>query len=65
MFESFLWVLSIGAVLAGAVLLVRALRVDDRNQTTGPSALDLLRERFARGEIGPDEFEERRAVLTS
>ena len=31
----------------------------------GPSAIEQLEERFARGEIDKDEFEERRRVLTS
>ncbi len=41
------------------VLLVRSRPVHSR---TDP--LDILKERFARGEIGKEEYEERRKVLT-
>ncbi len=48
-------------VIVGIVLLVRLLwnRVDGR--TT--DALSILQERFARGEISPEEYQERRSVL--
>lgn len=55
----------LAATIAAIVLLVRWL-----NQTTGTplgnnqsSALDILKERFAKGEIDKTEFEERRRVL--
>lgn len=55
-----------GLLIAAVVLVVRWL--------TGPAAgpagsarapLDILKERFARGEIGKEEFEERRRVMES
>lgn len=55
--------LIIALVVAGVVLLVRFLQ----NRTTGndqtPEAI--LAERFARGEIGFEEYQERRGVLQS
>jgi uncharacterized membrane protein len=36
---------------------------DPRRSGISPSAPDILAERFARGEISEDEFEERRRVL--
>lgn len=56
------------AVIVGAVVLVlRLLGVTGPGCGTrpksGPDAMDILRERFARGEIDKAEFEERRALL--
>jgi putative membrane protein len=51
----------IGLIVVGVLLLRRELphmRVDRRSP-----ALDLLEQRYARGEIGREEFFERRAVL--
>jgi len=55
-------------VVVGAVLLVlrmlRAAGSDGHRQgKPGPDAIDILRERFAKGEIDAAEFEERRKVL--
>jgi putative membrane protein len=54
-------------VVAAAVLLVRWLAGPSQGTLQlGPPArtpLDILRERFARGEIDKTEFEERRRVL--
>ena len=57
------------AVFGGFALVVRwfgAPRHDGRSQLhshTGRTPLDILKERFARGEIDKEEFEERRRVL--
>lgn len=57
------------AVVAGAILLVRALwkpqqearRTGDRSATS--PAFDILEQRYARGEIDDDELERRRQAL--
>ena len=61
-------ILVLAAVIGAVVLLVRW--VGGPWQGTGPSyhgpdrtSLDILKERFARGEIDKNEFEERRRVL--
>lgn len=62
-------ILFLAALIAAVVLLVRW--VGGPWQTTAPphhtppgrTPLDILKERFARGEIDKDEFEERRRVL--
>ncbi|MGH8958957.1 MAG: SHOCT domain-containing protein [Acidimicrobiia bacterium] len=58
-----LWLLVLLAIVAGVVWLVRTLV--DRPAQTGStnSAIRILEERFARGEIDPAEFEERRRTL--
>ena len=61
------WLLLVAAVVAGLVLLLQALfggRAEPKNRASSV-ALTVLNERFARGEIDQDEFEERRSVLRS
>jgi len=58
------WVL----VIVLAVLLVRAFTGGDKNTVTGPgkgkTALQILEERYARGEIDRDELEQKRRDLS-
>jgi putative membrane protein len=60
-------ILVLAVVIAVAVLLVRGLagpwQGGSHPMPPGRTPLDILRERFARGEIDKDEFEERRGVL--
>ena len=56
-------------VIAAVVLLVRGLgdsqqRAASYRAPSGRQPLDILKERFARGEIDKNEFEERRRVLS-
>lgn len=56
-----------GAVVAGIVLLVRALAADRAGGPPvrpEPTASELLERRLADGQISVEEFEERRRVLT-
>jgi putative membrane protein len=70
-FRPLFMILILIAAIAAVVLLVRYLSGDLRGtalQIQGdakPGPLDILRERFAKGEINKDEFEERRRVLES
>lgn len=61
-------ILVLALVIAVAVLLVRWLAGGPwqgaaSHQLPGRTPLDILKERFARGEIDKAEFEERRRVL--
>jgi putative membrane protein len=68
-FGPLMMILVLAAVIAVAVLLVRWLggpwqgTVPPHHATPGRTPLDILKERFARGEIDKEEFEERRRVL--
>lgn len=62
-------ILALAAVIAVVVLLVRWLggpwygAQPPYQPPPGRAPLDILKERFARGEIDKEEFEERRRVL--
>ena len=66
-FGPLFFVVVLALVIAVAVLLVRWLAGPWQGAShpvpPGRTPLDILRERFARGEIDKDEFEERRRVL--
>ncbi len=64
-------ILILAVVIAVAVLFVRWLGGSSqgpqppyRSSSSGPTALDILKERYARGEIEQEEYEERRRVLS-
>lgn len=52
-----------GLIIAGIVLALRWL-VRQGNGSRSDAALEILRQRYARGEINRDEFEARRRDLT-
>jgi putative membrane protein len=68
-FGPLLMILLLAAAIAVALLLVRWLGGPWHSAAPSPSspapraALDILKERFARGEIDKSEYEERRRVL--
>ena len=55
-------------IIVAVVLIVRWLGGGSTGAAvpppTGKTALDILKERFARGEIDKDEFEERKRLLS-
>jgi uncharacterized membrane protein len=58
----FFWMLLIGGlVVIGLILLIRLLWT--ATSRTASNALQILQERFARGEIDREEYEERRKLL--
>jgi putative membrane protein len=63
-------ILVLGLVIAVAVVLVRWLAgpwhsvQPPHHVPPGRTPLDILKERFARGEIDKEEFEERRRVIS-
>lgn len=61
-----LWLAFLALIVVGVVLLVRSLSRTDghtASSTANKTALDILAERFARGEIDQNEYEERRRSL--
>lgn len=58
---SFIWVVMIVGVILLIVFLVR--RKDHKGEQTVKSAVQILEERFARGEIDEVEYREKKQVL--
>jgi putative membrane protein len=54
------WAVVIAAIVAGVWWFVRSVRPGARN-----AALDILRERYARGEISREEYESQRRDLAA
>jgi putative membrane protein len=70
MWMMWLWPILLVALLVVGVIVVRRLWMSSRperrsSRASGRPALDVLEERYARGEIDRDEFERRRRALSS
>jgi putative membrane protein len=67
MFLGPLWLIVLIAIVVGVVVMLARWLSGPGGGTTNAggskTAIDILRERFARGEIDKDEFEERKRVL--
>jgi len=57
-------ILFIAAIAIAVVLVIRALGGGPARRGGGMSALDILDQRFARGEIDREDYEERKRVLS-
>ncbi|SRR5581483_1568345 len=53
------------AVIIGIILLVRALSGDHHRPGAGESPLDILKRRFAAGELNREQYDEMRRTLES
>ncbi len=63
LFGLLFFALQVAFWVAIVVLVVRLIRGRAAHGERAPSALDVLEERYARGEITREEFTERRSVL--
>ncbi len=53
-----------GLVIWGIIAAIRQNRYSGIERLSGDSALDILKRRYAKGEISKEEYEERKQVLT-
>lgn len=58
LFHMIVWVIVLVAIIAGVVWLVRTVALGNTQQTSArrSAGLDVLEERYARGEINRDEY---------
>jgi len=58
-----MWFLILIAVAAIVYFLVQSTKSRDRERSSGETALDILKKRYARGEISKEEFDEKKVHL--
>lgn len=65
MFGGFFMIIWWAAIIVGTIVLIRWLTAQAKHGGAGggKSALDILKERYARGEINKDEFEAKKKDL--
>lgn len=57
------WIIGIIIIVAIVWIVMKAMKNNTATNVPGKSARDILKERYAKGEIDKDEFEERRKDL--
>lgn len=58
------WIIAVLLVVLVVWLIVRTARRASSADTAGKSALDILKERYAKGEIDKEEYDQRKKDLT-
>ena len=58
-----MWFLILLVVAAIIFFVIQSTKSRDRDRSSGETALDILKKRYARGEIGKEEFDEKKAHL--
>jgi putative membrane protein len=66
LFHMIIWVIVLVAIVAGVVWLVRTVAQSGTQQSSArrPPGLDVLEERYARGEINRDEYLQKKRDIT-
>lgn len=62
-FMGIFWVLVLGLIIWAVVAAVRPGESSSSDSATASSALDVLKKRYARGEINKEEYEEKKRDL--
>jgi len=59
------WVVIIGLIIWAIIAITNRGAREDHTLSSGESALDILKKRYAEGEISKEEFEEKKKNLKS
>lgn len=65
MFGGFMWLFWIGLLVALFFLIKSLVQQRPAEHKTGEDALEILKKRYAKGEIGKEEFEQKKKDLLS
>lgn len=57
------WFIGLAFIVLLIWLVIRLVNQDSYHRNRNNSALDILKERYAKGEIGKEEFEEKRKLI--
>ncbi|MCD6202534.1 MAG: SHOCT domain-containing protein [Bacteroidales bacterium] len=60
---SMMWLVWLPLVALFVWFIIRITRNNENSQSAGRNAVDILKEKFAEGEISKEEFEERIKIL--
>jgi putative membrane protein len=60
-----MWLILLLAAGVGVYLLIKSGKLGDTNVSTTETALDILKKRYARGEINKEEYEQKKKDMES
>jgi putative membrane protein len=59
----FSWIIGLALLAVFFWFIIRTFNQKNKSEGTGVSALEILKERYARGEINKEEYEEKRKSI--
>jgi putative membrane protein len=59
----FSWIIGLALLAVFFWLIIRTINQKNKSEGTGISALEILKERYARGEINKEEYEDKRKSI--
>jgi len=58
------WIIGLLILVAAIWFIIKSIQQNNASRDSGKTALDILKERYANGEIDKNEFEEKKKDLT-
>jgi putative membrane protein len=57
------WLILLGFIIWAVVTIINKSQIGSRNSQTGESALEILKKRFAKGEITKEQYDQMKIAL--